>query len=59
MLDFDKKRREDLSVIAKSAGLGNITEASLKKSVAQFRKFVNSFREEHKINYSDRDYKKR
>ena len=54
VLDFDKKRREDLSVIAKSAGLGNITEASLRESLAHFRKFVKTFREENKINYQDR-----
>ncbi len=55
VLDFDKKRREDLSVIAKSAGLGNITEASLKESLSHFRKFVNTFREENRIAYSERD----
>lgn len=55
VLGFDKKRREDLSVIAKSAGLGNITEASLEKSVAQFRQFINGFREKNRISYFDRD----
>ena len=44
VLDFNEKRRDDLSVIAKSAGLGNITKSSLDKSLARFRKDVKSFK---------------
>lgn len=52
VLDFDKKKRDALSVIAKTTRLGNITESSLKDSIAQFRKTVKSFKEKHKIHYS-------
>ena len=44
MLDFDTKKRDDLSVIAESAGLGNITKSSLEKSLTQFRKEIKSFK---------------
>lgn len=52
VLDFDTTKRESLSVIAKQARLGNITADSLAKSIAQFKKEINRFREENKINYS-------
>ena len=45
--DFDTKKREDLSVIAKQAGLGDITEKSLTNSLAQFKKEVKAFREKN------------
>lgn len=55
VLDFDTTKRESLSVIAKQARLGNITADSLAKSIAQFKKEINRFREENKINYSLRN----
>ena len=51
VLDFNKKRESDLSVIAQSAGLGNITRSSLNKNLAQFKKEVNRFREKNNIRY--------
>ena len=54
VLDYNEKRRDDLSVIAKPTRLGNITKSSLEKSIAQFRKKVNTFKEKNKISYSDR-----
>gem|GEM_PF-6477333 len=41
---FDTKK-DDLSVIADTAGIGNITESSLKDNLSQFRKEVKNFRE--------------
>ncbi len=55
VLDYNAKKRDDLSVIAESAGLGNITKSSLKTNLARFRKEVNSFREKNKISYSRRN----
>ena len=54
VLDYNEKRRDDLSVIAKPTRLGNITKSSLEKSISQFRKKVNAFKEKNKISYSDR-----
>ena len=51
VLDYNKKERSNLSVIAQPAGLGNITEASLKKNLAQFQKEVKQFRESNNIRY--------
>lgn len=51
VLDFNKKERSSLSVIAQPAGLGNITDASLKKNLAQFQKEVKRFRESNHIRY--------
>ena len=51
VLDNNKKRESDLSVIAQSAGLGNITVSSLNKNLAQFKKEVNRFREKNNIRY--------
>ena len=50
MLDFDTKKRDDLSVIAESAGLGNITKSSLEKSLTQFRKEIKSFKKKMAFN---------
>ena len=55
VLDYNKKGGYDLSVIAQQARLGDITEASLKSSIAQFRKDVNTFREKNKISYSRKE----
>ena len=49
VLDYNEKRRDDLSVIAKPTRLGNITKSSLEKSIAQFRKKVNAFKEKIKF----------
>lgn len=54
LLDYDKTKKDDLSVIAQTTSLGNITESSLYKSLAQFKKEINSFKEKNKIKYSDR-----
>lgn len=51
VLDFNKKERQNLTVIAQPAGLGNITDASLKKNLAQFQKEVKRFRESNNIRY--------
>ena len=51
VMDYNKKERSHLSVIAQPAGLGNITEASLKKNLAQFQKEVKQFRESNNIRY--------
>ena len=53
VLDFQKNKRTDLSVIAKQARLGDITEDSLKDSIARFRKEINDFKQKNKIFYSD------
>ena len=41
--------RDDLSVIADTVGIGNITETSLKENVARFRKEIKGFKEKNKI----------
>lgn len=51
VLDYNKKERSSLSVIAQPAGLGNITDASLKKNLAQFQKEVKRFKEGNNIRY--------
>jgi hypothetical protein len=53
VLDYDKKRGNVPPVIAQHARLGNITEASLKDSIARFRKEINDFKQKNKIFYSD------
>ena len=52
VIDFNKKERSSLSEVAQSAGLGYITDASLKKNLAQFKKDVKRFRETNHIQYS-------
>lgn len=52
---INAKKRDDLSVIANPAGVGNITESSLIANLARFRKEVNSFREKNHISYSTRN----
>lgn len=51
VIDFNKKMRDDLSVIANPAGVGNITDSSLKDNLSRFRKEIKSFREKNHINY--------
>ena len=55
VIDFDKKMRDTLSVIAEQARLGDITETSLANSLAQFRKEIKTFKEKNKISYSERN----
>ena len=43
-LDSNIKRRDDLSVIAESAGLGNITRTSHDKSLTHTYEYVNVFK---------------
>ena len=45
VLDFNKNKRTDLSVIAQRTSLGNITEGSLKESISRFRKKINTFKQ--------------
>ena len=45
ILSLDRKMRDDLSVIANQARVGDITDASLNESLSQFRKEINAFRE--------------
>ncbi len=49
ILDFNEKKRDDLSVIANPAGVGNITKSSLEKSLTRFRKEIKAFREKNNI----------
>ena len=51
VIDFNKKERSRLSEVAQSVGLGDITDASLKKNLAQFQKEVKQFRESNNIRY--------
>ena len=53
VLNYNVKKRDDLSVIAESAGLGNITKSSLENNLSRFKKEVKSFREKNKISYQD------
>ncbi len=55
VLDFDEKKRDDLSVIANTAGIGNITKSSLTKNIAYFKKEVKAFKEKNNILYSERN----
>ena len=43
------KKRDTLSVMAEQARRGNITEASLRQNIAQFRKLVKTFRGKNRI----------
>ncbi len=43
VIDFNKNKRGDLSVIAQTTSLGNITESSLNNNLSQFKKEINSF----------------
>ena len=47
----EKRKGSVLSVIAQQARLGNITEASLNDSISRFKRSVNDFKQENKINY--------
>lgn len=51
VIDFNKKMRDALSVIANPAGVGNITDSSLSDNLARFRKEIKSFREKNHIDY--------
>ena len=51
VLDYNKKERGNLSEVAQPAGLGDITDASLKENLAQFRKEVKRFKESNNIRY--------
>ena len=55
VIDFDKKKRSYLSVIAQTVNLGNITEVSLEENLSQFREEIKVFKEKNKINYSERE----
>ena len=52
VIDFNKEMRDDLSVIANPAGVGNITDSSLKDNLARFRKEIKAFREKNSIDYN-------
>ena len=51
VIDFDKKMRDSLSVIANQARVGDITDASLNANLSHFRKEIKSFREKNHIDY--------
>ena len=51
VIDFNKEMRDDLSVIANPAGVGNITESSLATNLSRFLKEIKSFREKNNIDY--------
>ena len=51
VIDFNKEMRDDLSVIANPAGVGNITDSSLNNNISRFRKEIKAFREKNHINY--------
>ncbi len=52
IIAFNKKRGNDLSVIAQQARLGNITESFLKENLTQFQKEIKQFKKKNKIFYS-------
>ena len=52
VLQFDKEKKGNLSVIAHAVNMGNITASALNINVAQFKKEVNAFRQKNRINYS-------
>ena len=54
MIDYDAKKRNELSVIAKNVNLGNITPSFPNNNLSQFKNEINSFKEKNRINYSDR-----
>jgi hypothetical protein len=59
VIDYDKSKRDDLSVIAQTTSLGNITTSSLEHNLSQFKKEINTFKQKNKISYqsrSDADY---
>lgn len=51
VLGYNKEISDDLPVIAQCSGLGNITESSLNNNLSQFRKNVNHFKAQNRINY--------
>ena len=51
VIDFDKKMRDSLSVIANQARVGDITEASLTANLSHFLKEIKHFREKNNIDY--------
>lgn len=54
ILDYDKKIRANLPVIAQLTRLGNVTESTLKENIARFQNDVKVFKEEKKISYQKR-----
>lgn len=54
VIDFDKKKRGELSEVAQTTSLGSITESSLSKSLSQFKKEINSYKNKNNIQYQDR-----
>ena len=45
VIDFDNNKRNDLSVIAQTTSLGNITESFLNYNLSQLKKEINSFKQ--------------
>lgn len=54
IIDFDQKKRDLLSVIAKQSRLGNVSANTLNKNLTQFKKEIKDFQTEKKIKYSAR-----
>ena len=51
VIDFNKEMRDELSVIANPAGVGNITDSSLTDNLTRFPKEIKSFKEKNRISY--------
>ncbi len=55
VLQYDKTKRADLPVNAQTVSLSIITASALNQNIARFRKEVNTFRRENRIDYSRRE----
>ena len=51
VIDFNKEMRDELSVIANPAGVGNITDSSLDYNLSQFIREIKAFKEKNNIDY--------
>ena len=55
VIDFDNNKRNDLSEVAQTTSLGSLTESSLNNNLSQFKKEINSFKQNNNIRYQDRE----
>ncbi len=49
VIDYNKEKRTDLSVIAQHTRLGNITDSSLKTSISEFHKKVKGLKVSNEV----------
>lgn len=59
VIDFDKNKKDDLTEVAQTTSLGSITVSSLEHNLSQFKKEINTYKENNNIHYqsrSDADY---